>query len=719
MKKSIRMKTSLYVIIAIAALGMLGLIAAMINLSHYQKDAYLEEAKLNDMRFEAATLDSILLQARRYEKDFLLRHDEKYVTKHAEAMNSAYTVLDGISHHFKVAGNAHGEEDTAQAQSLLADYDATFKEMVSLSLEIGLDATSGLRGELRSQVHEVETMMKEIGRPELLVQVLTMRRHEKDFFLRSDLKYAGRLKQAITEFQAIPDAQFENPAIAQKAKELITSYGAVFGKLADLKANELQARSALSALYTKFHPIYLELMNDYAAEIEEVFVQSEQAVSFTITATADTSGVALLVFTILGAFMANVLSKRLTACSNALTAVANGDASQNHDTSSFIVEISQLWDSFSFISKSVADQKAMQARLAQDKVEQEKVIAELNQGLKNLAEGNLSQPINEEFPEAHEQLRTNFNHTQKSLNMIVRDVVNSADSINSGANEISQAADDLSQRTESQAATLEQTAAALEEMTASVKSASDGANSVEVIVKEAKIEAEESDKVVQHAVSAMTEIEDSARHISQIISVIDDIAFQTNLLALNAGVEAARAGEAGRGFAVVASEVRALAQRSSDAAMEIKTLIGDSSKQVEQGVDLVGKAGGALSRIVNRVGHISQLVSEIAIGSAEQSTGLGEINVGVTQLDQVTQQNAAMVEEATAASHLLNTDAGKLSKLVSHFNIDGTINHGPSSADTPSQVAPTAHGEDWEVEPEALPRAKVVGGGSGEVWQDF
>ncbi|MVO18740.1 methyl-accepting chemotaxis protein, partial [Parasedimentitalea huanghaiensis] len=237
--------------------------------------------------------------------------------------------------------------------------------------------------------------------------------------------------------------------------------------------------------------------------------------------------------------------------------------------------------------------------------------------------------------------------------------------------EISQASDDLSQRTESQAATLEQTAAALEEMTTSVKSASEGARSVEGIVNEAKSEAEASGTVVQNAVSAMTEIEDSARHISQIISVIDDIAFQTNLLALNAGVEAARAGEAGRGFAVVASEVRALAQRSSDAAMEIKTLIGDSSKQVEQGVDLVGKAGTALNSIVERVSHISQLVSEMAVGTSEQSTGLGEINLGVTQLDQVTQQNAAMVEEATAASHLLNTDANKLAKLVSHFNIDG------------------------------------------------
>ena len=181
------------------------------------------------------------------------------------------------------------------------------------------------------------------------------------------------------------------------------------------------------------------------------------------------------------------------------------------------------------------------------------------------------------------------------------------ESIRSGAAEISQASDDLSGRTESQAATLEETAAALEEMTVSVKSSAEGARSVETIMEEARQEAKNSGEVVGKAVSAMTEIELSSGQISQIINVIDDIAFQTNLLALNAGVEAARAGEAGKGFAVVASEVRALAQRSSDAATEIKSLIDDSSKQVGNGVELVGQAGKALENIVDRVDHISRM----------------------------------------------------------------------------------------------------------------
>lgn len=359
----------------------------------------------------------------------------------------------------------------------------------------------------------------------------------------------------------------------------------------------------------------------------------------------------------------------------------------------------------------------------EEQKQQEVVVNQLSEGLQSLADGDLTRTLDTPFVANYEALRLNFNETVTKMLGIIGTVVESSVSIQTGLNEISGSSDDLARRTENQAATLEQTAAALKEMTSSVKNAAEGARSVENIVNEAKLEAEDSGKVVQSAVSAMSEIENSARQISQIIGVIDDIAFQTNLLALNAGVEAARAGDAGRGFAVVASEVRILALRSSDAATEIKTLIEDSSRQVDHGVDLVGKAGTALTSIVDRVGHISQLVSEMAAGSAEQSTGLGEINSGVSKLDQVTQQNVAMVEETSAASHVLNTDATNLSAHVAHFKIGKGVRGRAkptvvSEGQTATSAIPAAHEDDWATA-ENAPRLVKVAGGASDSWQDF
>ena len=272
------------------------------------------------------------------------------------------------------------------------------------------------------------------------------------------------------------------------------------------------------------------------------------------------------------------------------------------------------------------------------------VANSIGAGLSKLAAKDLTYRMTNDMPEAYRKLQTDFNAALEQLEKAVQGVKGSTQGISSGTQEISTAADDLSRRTEQQASSLEETAAALDEITATVRKTAEGAAQARGVVSTAKADAERSGEVVRKAVEAMGGIEKSSQQISQIIGVIDEIAFQTNLLALNAGVEAARAGDAGRGFAVVASEVRALAQRSAEAAKEIKGLISASTAQVGQGVSLVDETGKALERIVAQVSEITTAVTDIAASAQEQATGLQQVNTAVNQMDQVTQQNAAMAE---------------------------------------------------------------------------
>ncbi|WP_170975901.1 HAMP domain-containing methyl-accepting chemotaxis protein [Rhizobium sp. FY34] len=297
------------------------------------------------------------------------------------------------------------------------------------------------------------------------------------------------------------------------------------------------------------------------------------------------------------------------------------------------------------------------------------VVQALATGLRALADGDLSHRINKPFTAKLDMLRTDFNHSVEKLNEAMQLVGNNAQAIGAAANEIRSSSDDLSRRTEQQAASVEQTAAALEEITTTVRDGAKRAEEARKLVVSTGEDARNSGSVVRSAVDAMHAIEKSSGEISSIIGVIDEIAFQTNLLALNAGVEAARAGEAGKGFAVVAQEVRELAQRSAKAAKEIKGLINTSSTQVASGVTLVGDTGKALEGIVNQVQHITSHVQAIAEAYREQSLGLQEINTAVNTMDQGTQQNAAMVEEATATAHQLSTEAQELQRLLGQFRL--------------------------------------------------
>ncbi len=318
---------------------------------------------------------------------------------------------------------------------------------------------------------------------------------------------------------------------------------------------------------------------------------------------------------------------------------------------------------------------AHQARAAtkaeRDRTEsiQNLVVSTLAASLKGLADGDLTARIDAPFEGRYERIKLDFNASVEALQDAMNAIASATDNLQSGSSEIASASDDLSRRTEQQAASLEETAAALDEITATVRRSADGAKQAAAAATGARLDATRSGEVMRDAIVAMGEIETSATQVAQIIGVIDEIAFQTNLLALNAGVEAARAGDAGRGFAVVAQEVRSLAQRSAEAAREIKVLIATSGQQVARGVRLVTETGQTLGGIVDKVASIDALIGEIAQSSQEQAIGLNQVNTAVNQMDQVTQQNAAMVEEATAAASNLKSEARGLAALVGRFEI--------------------------------------------------
>jgi methyl-accepting chemotaxis protein len=393
---------------------------------------------------------------------------------------------------------------------------------------------------------------------------------------------------------------------------------------------------------------------------------------------------------------ATKISRPVASLSKTMTTLAQGDldvtvaATGRKDEVGLMARAVQVFkDNAVALRTSEAEQQRISASSEAERLRNEAasqgaaqdqafVMERIAQGLTRLSDGDLTVRLVDQFPEGYGQLRTDFNGAMDHLDQAMGQVLAAVGGIGRSSDEITAAADNTARRSEQQAASLEETAAALDEITATVRRASQGANDAARVVGSTREDAERSGEVVRGAVAAMTGIEQSSQQIGQIIGVIDEIAFQTNLLALNAGVEAARAGDAGRGFAVVAQEVRALAQRSAEAAKEIKTLISTSAGQVGQGVKLVGQTGEALEGIVFKVGEIDALVKELAASAGEQATGLNEVNAAVNQMDQGVQQNAAMIEQATAVSHSLKTEIGGLVQMMARFKVSG--GHGASSA---------------------------------------
>ncbi|MET0361053.1 MAG: methyl-accepting chemotaxis protein [Sphingobium sp.] len=411
-------------------------------------------------------------------------------------------------------------------------------------------------------------------------------------------------------------------------------------------------------------------------------------------------GLALIGIAItLAVMLARMIAKPISGLTSAMSELAAG-------RNSIAIPHADRADELGDMARAViVFRESAIAKAAADK-DQEHVVQALGDGLEALASGNMTYAIGQPFAGDYDRLRQSFNRTVEGLEESLSQVASSAQSVHSGSTEIRAASEDLSRRTEQQAASLEETTAAMDQVTGMVAGTASAAAEVRGAITVAHKDATEGGTVVSQAVHAMDAIEKSSQEIGQIISVIDGIAFQTNLLALNAGVEAARAGDAGKGFAVVANEVRALAQRSADAAKDIKSLINTSSEQVSQGVNLVGETGKMLDRIRSKIGEVNALIADIANGTETQATNLRQVNSAVTDMDKMTQQNAAMVEESTAAARNLASEADQLALLVTRFQLN--TGHASHMSRAPTRRAP-------QHSPVAPPRAIPAPRSSGNL----
>ncbi|MCA0921399.1 methyl-accepting chemotaxis protein [Pseudooceanicola nanhaiensis] len=377
----------------------------------------------------------------------------------------------------------------------------------------------------------------------------------------------------------------------------------------------------------------------------------------------------MAVIALIGWFAGRSISKPFTVLGQRLRAMASGDYASPIPFTHRGEDVGDLARNLENLRNRLATAEGERTARDQQAAEQQVVVDRLSAGIAELAAGNLTAEITAPFASDYEGLRRGFNNALTRLNETITSLVGAASEIDSNAREVENASNDLSQKAIEQAANLEETAAAITELSASVKSTADSASDADRVMARAREDAETSGRVVGHAMTAMDQISGSSQKITQVTSVIEDLAFQTNLLALNAGVEAARAGEAGRGFAVVASEVRALAQRSSEAAKEINALISESAENVVNGVDLVDKAGKSFESLISDFEKVSASVSTIAAAAREQSAGLEEINTAVDQLDGVTQKNAAVATQVHGTGKVMVNEAAKLNQIAASFRI--------------------------------------------------
>jgi len=638
-----------------------------------------------DLAFKIGNIDAQTIEARRIEKDYLLSGEEALIGEHETLAEDTSSKIAELRELANSTGNTGLITDIDRLDEAFGGYVADFHTLVDSHKLLGFDENSGLRGELKKAVSDVETILETLEAPLFKISLLRLRTLERDFILSHDQAYADAHTAEIEKFYGIWD-ELGLSWLAERGDvdAKIGAYGEAFQKYVSETLREAELRGELAAV---LEPIIDKMITQLETLKSNARLAATEAAEQTMFYAIMAVVVGAVFIGAIVWLISRSVKNPLTATGRVMASLAEGNTDTEISGTERRDEIGEMARALavfrdSEIARRHAETQAEETRLASDREraardaerqaeaqDLQTAINALGEGLRDLSAGDLAVRIEQAFVPQLESLRTDFNTSVEKLGETIQAAVLSASTIEDGTKDIANASEDLSRRTEQQAAALEQTAAALEQMTQTVRSTAQSAQDAGEQAATTAEDAEKSGNVVQDAITAMAEIEESSRQISDIIGVINEIAFQTNLLALNAGVEAARAGEAGKGFAVVAQEVRELAQRCSDAAHEIENLIKASGKKVSTGVELVGATGKSLAAIVEQVGRVNEHIATIVTSTREQSTGIQEINVAIGDMDTNTQKNAAMVEETTAGIRSLADEAVALGENMQQFRL--------------------------------------------------